>query len=390
MTHEKPLQVLSSQPDRENTPEHSENELPPETIEMIMKKVRDINSVWTAYHGIGFLGSPKFLNSTSGDNDLLALKSVLNSGLLAFPYGNDDALNANNAQEMANIWAKNYKGNRKKHRPLLINFNVMGKCVYSHLSSPREVVSRMGDPRNFGTCPPEKKIAENFPNMASQDGLVILFDLEHLLKNNQVHNMHTGKTTEIGDDPQEYPETTDGYFTKERIAPRFLQGVVFKLKRNMNEAELKQGLEAMLGEKYSEEEIKKLKNFIALVIKFFQAINDHTIDGHSYLKEKQKLMENWLDDTTQNNLHDRDKLRKACEIIWDNCYEFFVYDEDPQRNAEHAQKLAQVVLETSQQTNQDRLLPIYDIKGNLYWPKQMTHEEVMRFVEERDKEKEKS
>ncbi len=34
-------------------------------------------------------------------------------------------------------------------------------------------------------------------------------------------------------------------------------------------------------------------------------------------------------------------------------------------------------------------LPIYDIKGNLLWPQKMTYEEVKKFVEERDKNKEK-
>jgi hypothetical protein len=31
------------------------------------------------------------------------------------------------------------------------------------------------------------------------------------------------------------------------------------------------------------------------------------------------------------------------------------------------------------------LLPIYDLVGNLLWPKQMSYEEVKKFVAERDK-----
>lgn len=34
------------------------------------------------------------------------------------------------------------------------------------------------------------------------------------------------------------------------------------------------------------------------------------------------------------------------------------------------------------------LVPVYDYKGNLWWPKRMSYEEVKRFVEERDKQKE--
>lgn len=34
------------------------------------------------------------------------------------------------------------------------------------------------------------------------------------------------------------------------------------------------------------------------------------------------------------------------------------------------------------------LIPIYSVEGNLLWPKQMTYEEVKRFVSEKDKRKE--
>jgi len=36
-----------------------------------------------------------------------------------------------------------------------------------------------------------------------------------------------------------------------------------------------------------------------------------------------------------------------------------------------------------------RLLPVYDVCGNLWWPKQMSYEEVKKFVEERSKLQEK-
>ena len=35
------------------------------------------------------------------------------------------------------------------------------------------------------------------------------------------------------------------------------------------------------------------------------------------------------------------------------------------------------------------ILPIYDSKGNLLWPKQMSHEEVKKFVTEREVNKKK-
>ena len=51
-----------------------------------------------------------------------------------------------------------------------------------------------------------------------------------------------------------------------------------------------------------------------------------------------------------------------------------------------AKLIAQDMLKVHKESD-ELLIPIYDIQGNLWWPKQMPYEEVKRFVAERDKEK---
>ena len=47
-------------------------------------------------------------------------------------------------------------------------------------------------------------------------------------------------------------------------------------------------------------------------------------------------------------------------------------------------QLSKIIMEVNQD-KQERLLPIFGRDGNLLWPKQMSYEEVKKFVEERDK-----
>lgn len=52
-----------------------------------------------------------------------------------------------------------------------------------------------------------------------------------------------------------------------------------------------------------------------------------------------------------------------------------------------AKEIAQILCKIDNNHPQ-RLIPIYDIDGNLWWPRQMTYEEVKQFVAEREKKKE--
>ena len=57
-----------------------------------------------------------------------------------------------------------------------------------------------------------------------------------------------------------------------------------------------------------------------------------------------------------------------------------------QKNLIRAQEIA-TIMQEEYKNKQELNLPIYDVDGNLYWPKQMTYEEVKKFVAERDKDK---
>lgn len=63
-------------------------------------------------------------------------------------------------------------------------------------------------------------------------------------------------------------------------------------------------------------------------------------------------------------------------------------EEELKRLSDVAKKLKKLMIELYKE-KPELLLPIYDICGNLLYPKQMNYEEVKKFVEERDKDKRK-
>lgn len=57
----------------------------------------------------------------------------------------------------------------------------------------------------------------------------------------------------------------------------------------------------------------------------------------------------------------------------------------PERFAERARQIASEMINVNKNT--ELFLPIYDVHGNLWWPKEMSHEEVKKFVAERKEKK---
>ena len=69
--------------------------------------------------------------------------------------------------------------------------------------------------------------------------------------------------------------------------------------------------------------------------------------------------------------------------------EKFVWDEFPKLNQEIIEKRIDEIVDASKKTFREKhnlYIPIYDNDGNLYWPKQMSYEDVKKFAEERDKD----
>ena len=61
----------------------------------------------------------------------------------------------------------------------------------------------------------------------------------------------------------------------------------------------------------------------------------------------------------------------------------FIEDTD---YAPHVQKIVDEMMEADKE-KPELLVPIYDLYGNLLWPKQMPYEEVKKLVADREKEK---
>lgn len=128
---------------------------------------------------------------------------------------------------------------------------------------------------------------------------------------------------------------SEGFALNFRVAPRWLRGIIFRVDRKPTREEIKKSWEDFNAQ--------NLKNFpwekpIALDEEFIRVYAPKTIIN----KEKET-------------------------------------------NEKRAKEIAQAMLSSTQDSN--KFLPIYDIYGNLWWPKQMNYEEVKKFVEERDKDK---
>jgi hypothetical protein len=61
-------------------------------------------------------------------------------------------------------------------------------------------------------------------------------------------------------------------------------------------------------------------------------------------------------------------------------------EKSPKLIAKRAESIAREMQKGSKAKLQN-LVPVYDVEGNLWWPKQMSYDEVKKFVEERDKDK---
>ena len=68
-------------------------------------------------------------------------------------------------------------------------------------------------------------------------------------------------------------------------------------------------------------------------------------------------------------------------------FQGIVYKLEKDESYEENIRKASLTMNDVYREQQDKLLPIYDEKGDLLWPKKMSYEEVKKFVEDRDKNK---
>lgn len=326
-----------------------EKELSLEVIEMIMSKVRDINEAGQAFHilAAGY-GSEKFLDK---------LRNILCDGLLGT---SEDQQGLNRSDWFG-------KNDKKKYIELLKNkknnkfspdvfFNILGRRHYD-LVVPEQ--PEFNDFKKMNHYPflgktkwdwtshlkKLKNITNIYPNYIS---LAILFDKSNYNEVNKdaeeklqtfTYTVYPGRGGKVDKDEKKQTIFGEefGFRLSTRVTPRYFQGIV------LNIVSLKK-----LNKDDYEERIKETLE------------RNRTLDCATYEKD-----ENWLREQVEYR------------YIEDNSSDF---------SSKYIQKIAKIIKQIDQINS---FVPIYDAGGNLLWPRQMSYEEVKKFVAERDKEKNK-
>ncbi|MDO8529475.1 MAG: hypothetical protein Q7S18_02295 [bacterium] len=305
-----------------------EKELSPEALKEIMSKAMDINKRGTAFSVI----SPEYPTPKleSGESKL---ESILKNGLIGTSPeqpGIDRAgfYNKTNKDIYVDLLKKRIKTE--------VYFNIIGRTVGD-------------DPWRY------KRIDEyGYYFHLPKQTMAVLFDIsnfketivegKHKLPEPHFFSVYEG---DYGDpsrlDRNENGEilaySDYGFHLSPRVPPRYFKGIVFHMRRKLEHEEYEKKIKKML-----EENIRK---------KYATSCEQD---------------ENWL--------------RKE---------EKFRYDEEfePQKLTERASEIAREMLNADKE-KLERMIPIYDVRGNMWWPKQMSYEEVKKFAAERDKKKQKS
>ena len=132
-----------------------------------------------------------------------------------------------------------------------------------------------------------------------------------------------------------YPDT--GFRLSPRVPPRFLSGVIFSMKRRLSSEEYEKRVGQIL-----EENRRKFQEFPLSVL--------------SYETE-----EDWV------------REQEDYKYVEENQTELLL---------ERAKQIVQVMMEVDK-NKLDLLIPVYDLHGNLWWPEQISYEEVKRRIAER-------
>ncbi|MCX6763997.1 MAG: hypothetical protein NTZ97_04720, partial [Candidatus Moranbacteria bacterium] len=141
-----------------------------------------------------------------------------------------------------------------------------------------------------------------------------------------------------------------GFSLSFRIAPRLFKGLVVNPERKLNRQEIKDGIEKI--EKIYEEYLRRVRE-------------DKKFRERTDLEHNAKIYEE-----VKNGLIHYGKTEEL----------------DTEKRKEFAEKVALKMIGINKGKPKN-LVPLYDLDGNLLWPKQMSYEEVKKFVAERDKNK---
>lgn len=326
-----------NEPDRDQAIEGHEQKLSQEILEQVMEKVRDIDEPGIAYSAI--IRRP---------NEPEKLRSVLNDGILGMRRSRRHTEDTEVSRER---WRQEVR--QKDDRPL-VYFNIVGRAhdlmyyriddkektrreinisYYVQLPGNKTIIlfdSQFAEEKNHPkyASPPYKKkeVTESDKKIHRTFGVDDqyarrLYDIELPFSQRQEMKGLWGDKL--------IPESERGFVLTSRVAPRYFQGIVFKVARVR-----------------TEEEVRKELKRTAILLR---------ISNSDEMKMNKERIE------IQKRSIDEDRPEK-----WD----------------QRAQELAETMMEANQKKPQ-QLVPIYDVYGNLYWPKKMSYEEVKQYVASR-------
>lgn len=299
-----------------------EEELSPEIIEEVMDKVKDINLEGQALSHV--MASEK-TETDIGDK----LKSIFEYGLLGTSVDVESRRGWDNKTNK-NIYIEAIKD---KSSPDVF-FNILGRVNY------RE---KIGD-----------YIQTNYRN-----DLVFLFKIPPQFKevpmvayNNELKRFTyaTWGGTCSGDASDEEkerflhgykPRTSPelGFRLSPRVPPRFFEGLVFSLLRELTIEEYENRIKGLI-------ELEKNQKYGTYYEK-----------GEAGLREVEQYR--------------------------------YISEERPEKLIEYAVKLASFMINAYTNGKENMLIPIYDENGNLWWPKQIKYEQVRKEFKEREARKSK-
>jgi hypothetical protein len=347
----------------ENNEENLESQLSPEVLEKVMEKVTDVLRDGASLTVIRNNREKRISNEKYSDEDVVrddkpSLESVLEFGLL----GTDsDILVKNSDVNLAKEW-KNRVRNKKRGE---VFTNIIGrdtdKSLRNHFSGSGE----------FGIVFDTSSFDEHEP----LNGLIGWRD-EVYNSSLKKAKTHTFRAKGL---PFEWVEGVDlGKFQK----------ILYKLGLRGESMEFSEYIEKL---KNSEEDLIQEgipANVVGQIIqrteksKNYEELMGNPMNDNGFIITRRVAPRNF--DGVYLTLSRAKKINEYGLATKDNVD----LNEREKVISLRINSAIEAMKQASKNTGKDRYFPIYDVGGNLLWPKQMSYEEVKKFVEERDKEKE--
>ncbi|HEY4519174.1 MAG TPA: hypothetical protein VJK01_02355 [Candidatus Paceibacterota bacterium] len=263
-----------------------EKELSPKVIEIIMRKIQDLDTEYTPYSVIGqYKGSGEKGGGVSTDlsiDNYVQLNDILKDGLLGSSYEDDDIKSDLKRKE---IWLKNI---RKIKNARIVYFNIV-----SRTADAKEIKRNVNDLRTKLKLPSDEILEMGYNTWGSLGKIYLIFDLVKFkeARHYKKQEINTFRIEVEHSRKNDLPITNSvaGFTLANRIAPRFFRGIVIQ-------------------------------------------------DKVGFLRKKE------LENST---------MRQMVENI-------------------------ATIMKRVYSNKKELLIPIYDIEGNLLWPKLMSHEEIKK------------